>query len=403
MAMSPNDHSGSKGAPGRDHGLDHGHDHGSENGGGRDGHHHESQGPHHDHDHGPESHAHPPGIRGLLTGVIRPHSHDHNDSLDQELLASQAGIRALWVSLIGLLATAVIQATIVAVSHSVGLLADTIHNFADALTAVPIGLAFLIGRRRPTRRYTYGFGRAEDLAGLTVVGVIALSVVVAAWEATARLIHPEMVGHLWAVAAGGLIGFAGNELAARYRITVGRRIGSVALVADGQHARADGFTSLAVVAGAAGVAAGWPAADAVVGLLISAAIAVVLWGAARDVFRRLMDATDPATVEQVRRLALEVEGVEGVDLVRVRWVGHELHATVELSVRSTMSIAEAHEIAELVHHRLLHEVPRLVDVTIHTNPRQEGEPAGPPGDDPHALTAHHRARRRGRERSGGAQ
>jgi cation diffusion facilitator family transporter len=337
----------------------------------------------------------------VLSGIVRPHSHDHSDSLDQELLASRDGIRVLWISLLGLLATAAIQALIVALSHSVGLLADTIHNLADALTAVPIGLAFLIGRRRPTRRYTYGFGRAEDLAGLTVVLVIALSVVVAAWEAMTRLIHPHPVGHLWAVAAGGLIGFAGNELAARYRISVGRRIGSVALVADGQHARADGFTSLAVVAGAAGVAAGWPAADAVVGLVISVAIAVVLWGAARDVFRRLMDATDPETVEAVRRHALEVQGVEAVDQIRVRWVGHELHATVELSVRSTISIAEAHEIAEVVHHRLLHEVPRLIDVTIHTNPSQEAVKSGQPGADPHALTAHHRARHRGRGRPGG--
>jgi cation diffusion facilitator family transporter len=377
---------------GRDHGeSDHHHgadDHGADPDGSHD---HGA----HDHDHG--EHTHPTGIRGLLTGIIRPHSHDPSDSLDQELLASREGVRALWVSLLGLLATAAIQAVIVALSHSVGLLADTIHNLADALTAVPIGLAFLIGRRRPTGRYTYGFGRAEDLAGLTVVLVIAFSVVVAAWEATMRLIHPQAVGHLWAVAAGGLIGFAGNELAARYRITVGRRIGSVALIADGQHARADGFTSLAVVAGAAGVAAGWPSADAVVGLLISVAIAIVLWGAARDVFRRLMDATDPETVEQVRRLALEVEGVEGVDLVRVRWIGHELHATVELSVRSTISIAEAHQIAEVVEHQLLHQVPRLVDVTIHTNPSQHGTSGG----DPHALTAHHQARRRRRERPGG--
>ncbi len=400
MAVSPDDHGGSEGTAG------HGHDHleGAGDGGSHGSHDAPDHHDHHDHDddhgdHGP--HAHRTGVRGILSGIVRPHSHDHSDSLDQELLASRDGIRVLWISLLGLLATATIQGLIVALSHSVGLLADTIHNLADALTAVPIGLAFLIGRRRPTRRYTYGFGRAEDLAGLTVVLVIALSVVVAAWEAIVRLIHPHPVGHLWAVAAGGLIGFAGNELAARYRISVGRRIGSVALVADGQHARADGFTSLAVVAGAAGVAAGWPAADAVVGLLISVAIAVVLWGAARDVFRRLMDATDPETVEQVRRQALEVEGVEGVDQVRVRWIGHELHAAVELSVRSTISIAEAHQIAEVVHHRLLHEVPRLVDVTIHTNPSQEEVKSELPGGDPHALTAHHRARRRGRDRPGG--
>jgi cation diffusion facilitator family transporter len=390
MAVSAGDDAGSEGVAGHEHA------HGEAEG----GHHHAPHG--HNHDHGREAH-HRAGLRGLLSGAIRPHSHDHTDTVDTELLASRDGTRALCFRLLGLLTTAAVQVVIVALSHSVGLLADTIHNFADALTAVPIGLAFVIGRRRPTGRYTYGFGRAEDLAALTVVLVIALSVVVAAWEATVRLVHPQPVGHLWAVAAGGLIGFAGNELAARYRITVGRRIGSVALVADGQHARADGFTSLAVVAGAAGVAAGWPAADAIVGLLISAAIVVVLWGAARDVFRRLMDATDPDTVEQVRHQALQVPGVEGVDQVRVRWVGHELHALVELSVRSTISIAAAHQIAEVVHHRLLHEVPRLVDVTIHTNPSQEEVPGTAAGHDPHALTAHHRGRGRGRQRPGGRQ
>jgi cation diffusion facilitator family transporter len=325
---------------------------------------------HTSHDHaGPAGHAgpehhHRAGLRGWFAGVIRPHSHDHADSFDQALLTSREGTRALAISLAGLLATAAIQALIVVISGSVGLLADTIHNFADALTAVPIGLAFVIGRRRPTRRYTYGFGRAEDLAGLSVVAVIALSVLTAAGEAIYRLVHPHRVGHLGVVALAGALGFVGNELAAHYRITVGRRIGSAALVADGRHARADGFTSLAVVAGAGGVAFGWQLADPIVGLVISVAIAAVLWGAARDVFRRLMDATDPATVDEIRRQALLVDDVLGVDEVRVRWIGHELHAAFNLTVPGTLSIARAHEIAETVHHRLLHEVPRLVDVTI---------------------------------------
>jgi cation diffusion facilitator family transporter len=323
----------------------------------------------------------------LLREIFRPHSHDPADKVDHNLAASREGIRAVWMSLLGLLGVAVIQALVVLISHSVGLLADTIHNVADALTAVPIGLAFVIGRRRPTRRYTYGFGRAEDLAGLSVVAVIALSAVTVVWESLDRIAHPQPVGHLWAVALAGLVGFAGNEIVARYRITVGGRIGSAALVADGQHARVDGVTSLAVVAGAAGVAAGWSLADPIVGLVISVAILIVLWGAGRDVFRRLMDAVDPATVEEIRRRALEVEDVLAVDHVRVRWLGHELYAAVDLTVPATISISRAHEIAETVNHRLLHEVPRLADVTIHTNPSHAA------GDDPHALTAHHRRSR----------
>jgi cation diffusion facilitator family transporter len=399
--------SGHGGGAGHTAGADQGHDHGDSDDHGHgtshdDGHdsdrghgtshddgHDRGRGHAHDDDPDPDpghghGHGHPTGLRGFLAGVVRPHSHDHADSFDQELLASRAGTRALWISLSGLLATAAVQAVIVASSHSVGLLADAIHNAADALTALPIGMAFVIGRRPPTRRYTYGFGRAEDLAGLSVVAVIAFSVVTAVWESVLRLVHPHHVDHLWAVAVAGLLGFAGNELAARYRITVGRRIGSAALVADGRHARADGFTSLAVVAGAGGVAAGWRLADPVVGLAISVAIAAVLWGAGRDVVRRLMDATEPETVEQIRGHALDVEGVAGADHIRVRWLGHALHATLDLTVPGTLPLAQAHEIAETVQHRLFHEVPRLTDVTIHINPDHE------PGADPHALTAHHR-------------
>ncbi len=226
--------------------------------------------------------------RWRLPGFLRPHRHDHADSLDDAMLADRAGRRALAISLAGLLVTAAVQAVIVAASGSIGLLADTIHNFADALTAVPIGLAFLVARRPATRRYTYGYGRAEDLAGLAVVAVMTASAAIAAWQATERRVH-ELI---W-VAAAGFAGFAGNELAAGYRIRVGSRIGSAALVADGHHARTDGFTSLAVVAGAGGVALGWRAADPVVGLLITVAILAVLRGAVRDIYRRLMDAVNP--------------------------------------------------------------------------------------------------------------
>lgn len=311
------------------------------------------------------------------------HGHGHGDSLDQALLASRDGTRALWISLIGLLVTAGLQAVIVVLSSSVGLFADTVHNATDALTAIPIGLAFVIGRRPATSRYTYGFGRAEDLAGLAVVAVMSLSAATALWVAVTRLMHPHPVTHLWAVFVGGAIGFAGNELAAHYRIRVGRRIGSAALIADGRHARADGFASLAVVAGAIGVAVGWPLADPIVGLLISVAILAVLRTTARDVWRRLMDATEPETVEHIRQEALSIEGVVGADRVRVRWVGHELHASLDLVLPGTMSLVAAHDTAELVHHRLLHAVPRLVDVTIHTDPAHE------PDADPHVLTAHH--------------
>jgi cation diffusion facilitator family transporter len=273
-------------------------------------------------------------------------------------------------------------------SGSVALLADTIHNFADALTAVPLGLAFWIGRRPPTRRYTYGYGRAEDLAGVFIVAMIALSAALAAWAAVNRLVHPHDIRNVGWVIAAGVIGAAGNELVAVYRIRVGRKIGSAALVADGLHARTDGLTSLAVVVGAIGVAAGFQLADPIVGLLITAAILVVLKNAARDIYRRLMDSVDPSLVSDVEYVLGAVHGVEEVEAVRIRWVGHELWAEAEVISDADLSLAAAHDIAEEARHHLLHEIPRLTEATIHTSP------CGHDGRDHHAVTAHHFVRRR---------
>jgi cation diffusion facilitator family transporter len=354
-------------------------------------HHHDHgthSGPDHDevHErHNGDAHEHRGGPVGFLLGLVRPHSHDHAGSLDDALMVSKAGTRALAISLTGLLVTAVLQLIVFARSGSVGLLSDTIHNFADAFTALPIGIAFVVARRPPTRRYTYGFGRGEDLAGLIVVLVIAASAAVAAWQAIDRLVHPHHVTNLGWVAAAGVVGFVGNELAARYRIRVGNQIGSAALVADGHHARTDGFTSLAVVAGAAGVAVGWRLADPVVGLVITVAILGVLRGAARDVYRRLMDAVDPALIDQVEHEAAKVSGIAQVDNVRVRWVGHELRAELNVTVDRDLRVHEAHDVAEEVRHALLHRVPRLTDATIHTDPLGGG-------DDPHEVTAHHYTR-----------
>src|SRR5213078_616029 len=207
--------------------------------------------------------------------VVTPHSHDSADKVDPALESSRDGLRALWISLAALGATAALQALIFVFSHSVALLGDTVHNAADALTAVPLGIAFVLGRRAATRRYTYGYGRAEDLAGIVIVVFIAASSALAGFEAVQRLLHPATVSHLPYVAAAALVGFAGNEIVARYRITVGRRIGSAALVAVGLHGRTDGFTSLAVLLGAGGVAIGWRWADPVVGLAITVAILFV--------------------------------------------------------------------------------------------------------------------------------
>ncbi len=299
------------------------------------------------------------------------HSHDHADRFDTALRDSAAGIRAVKISLVVLGFTAVAQLVIVALSGSVALFADTVHNFSDALTAVPLWIAFSLSRRGATRRYTYGFGRVEDLAGLFVLAVIAISATVAAVEAVRRLVEPVPLSHLSWVAAAGVIGFVGNEVVALYRIRVGKRIGSAALRADGMHARADGLTSLAVVVGAVGVALGFPAADPIVGLLIAGAIVVVLVFAARDVFGRLLDRIDPELVDTARTVLAGQPGVRAVRRVRMRWVGHQLEADAELDVDPALSLAGAHEVAHSAEHELTHAIPKLGSAIVHAYPAHD--------------------------------
>lgn len=317
-----------------------------------------------------------------------PHSHEAADKLDAAMESSAQGMRTLWISLTVLGLTAAVQAVVVVLSGSVALLGDTLHNAADALTALPLAVAFLLGRRVATRRFTYGFGRAEDLAGIVIVAVIAASSVLAAVTAIDRLTGPRAVSHLPAVAAAAVVGFIGNEWVARYRIRTGRRIGSAALVADGLHARTDGFASLAVLLGAGGAALGWRLADPIVGLLITAAIALVLKDAAREVFRRLMDAVDPAVVDTAEAALRQVPGVEGVAELRTRWIGHRLRAEATVAIDGSLSLHAAHQISVDAEHALLHAVPRLTAALIHADPARTGR-AGE--EDPHAALAHHRA------------
>jgi cation diffusion facilitator family transporter len=347
-----------------------------------------SQHPDHDHDHASEHHhdhphGHGHGLRSRLRDLLQGHTHDPAEQVDSTLEGSVEGTRALAGSLLVLGVTAIAQAVVVVFSGSVALLGDTLHNFADALTAVPLWIAFRLGRRAPNERFTYGYGRFEDLAGVVVVLVIAVSAIAAGYEAIDRLINPRTVDHLIVVAAAGVIGFIGNEIAAQMRIRTGRRIGSDALVADGLHARTDGLTSLAVVAGVIGVALGWQAADPIAGLLIMIAIVGVLRRAVRLVFRRLLDAVDPELYRDVTRVVESTSGVIGLDQLRLRWVGHRLHVEADITVAADRSLAAAHDIAHEVEHQLLHQVPRVQTVIVHPSP------APSPGRDPHAVVAHH--------------
>ena len=331
---------------------------------GHNEHEHEHPG---EHEHGHTGHSHPSGIRGFLHALFVPHSHDAADSIDDALEASTQGVRALKISLFVLLGTTVLQLVVVLISGSVALLADTIHNFSDALTAVPLWVAFVLGRRVATKRYTYGFGRAEDLAGLFIIAVVALSAVIAAYQSIERFFNPQPLTNLWWVVAAGIIGFAGNEIVAIYRIRVGQKIGSAALVADGVHARIDGFTSLAVVAGAIGVLLGFPLADPIVGLLISVAILVLLWGTVRSIGRRLMDGIEPDLADRAQHALEHSPGVLSVSSLQLRWVGHRLQGAAIIVVADTslaVAVATAHE----AEHAVSHALPNLDAMTIRPVP-----------------------------------
>jgi len=346
---------------------------------GEHAHEHPAHGEDHDHDNG---HEHTTGPLARIKEIFAPHSHDVADRFDDALESSSAGIRATKVSLIRLGIIALLEGVVVVISGSVALLADLLHNLADGSTAVALWIAFAVGRRPPDRRYNYGYGKVEDVAGIFIVLMIFLSTVGAAWQSIDRLLHPQEISDLGWVALAALISFVGQEAVARYRIFWGRKIGSAALVADGYHARTDGFASLAVLLGAGGVFLGFPQADPIVGLLISLVIAVTLKDAAVSIWYRLMDAVDPALTEAVERAAHQ-PGVEKVASARIRWIGHRLEAEAHITVDCDLTTLQSHAVAETVRHAICHDVQRISDVVVHVDPCDHRVA------DPHRTTAHH--------------
>lgn len=316
----------------------------------------------------------------------RGHRHDHHGhahgAVDPSIATSERGIWAVKWSFVALLITGLVQFGVVLLSGSVALLSDTIHNFGDAATAVPLWIAFALTRLGASRRFPFGYGRVEDLAGVAVVLIILFSAGVAGYQAIERLIDPRPVGFLGGLAAAAIIGFVGNEAVAVFRIRVGRQIGSAALVADGYHARTDGWTSLAVLVGAVGVWLGYPLADPIVGLLIAAAILVIVWQSGKMVFTRLLDGVDPSVTDEIRRAAARVEGVVDVAEVRARWVGHRMRAEVNVAVDPEASVADGHGVAREVNHRLMHELGYLEAAVVHVDPAQES------GEEHHRVGAH---------------
>jgi cation diffusion facilitator family transporter len=326
----------------------------------------------HGHLHAPQN-----GPLGWLLSLPFLHSHAHTLETDVALETSAKGIRAVQISLFILGATAAFQVAVVVASGSVALLADTIHNFTDALTALPLWLAFVLGRRPASRRYTHGFGRAEDLAGVLIVLIIIGSAVVAAYAAYQKLVTPRGLSHIEWVMAAAIVGFVGNECVALFRIRVGGEIGSAALIADGQHARIDGLTSLAVLAGALGVLAGLKRADPLVGLLIMFAILFIVKDAAVMVWQRLMDAVDPDITHELEHAAeLAVENfdqVEEINSLKVRWVGHKLQAEINLIVDGDITTRDSHALADQVRQSFFAASSYISSVIVHVEPHGHGD------------------------------
>jgi len=322
----------------------------------------------HDHGgHGHHGHDHGDGIFGWLKGKVA-HSHSITEKTDTAMESNKRGIQTLKITLVIMGLTALLQVIIVLASGSVALLADTIHNFADACTSLPLWVAFALARRGANRRFTYGYGKIEDVAGVLIVLIIFFSACVAGYESVLKIIHPEpMVNTGW-VAAAAIIGFIGNEWVAMYRIRVGKEIGSAALIADGYHARVDGFTSLAVLFGVAGVWLGFPIIDPLVGLGITITILVIVKGAAKSVWIRLIDGIEPEILEQIEHAPMHVPGVKAVRDVRARWIGHRVYTDVVLDVAPEITVREADKLAQSVEKSLLDHVHLLGGAVVQVKP-----------------------------------
>jgi cation diffusion facilitator family transporter len=336
----------------------------------------------HDHSH-ESSHSHKHGHQHNAHGHSHTKGHEHtHGAINPSILTNERGIWAVKWSFIGLLVTTLLQVIVVVLSGSVALLADTIHNLGDACTALPLAIAFVLARRKPSKRFTYGYGRVEDLAGVVVVLTILASAIVAGYESVNRFFHPEPVGYLWAVVAASIIGFIGNEGVALFRMKVGKEMGSAALVADGYHARVDGIASLSVLLSAIGIWLGYPLADPIIGLLMTVLILKIVWESAQSVFTRLLDGVNPEVLDEITEAAKHTPGVENVTDMRVRWLGHRLHAELNIAVNPQCSVSDGHALAMKTRHELLHKLPFLSGVTIHVDPTNAS------GEEHHHIIEH---------------
>jgi cation diffusion facilitator family transporter len=338
---------------------------------------------HHDHDHDEYEHAHSHDDHEPEHEGDSGHEHGHEHGrVEADLYGNRAGLRAVQLSTLGMFLVAAIQFAIAGIGGSAGLFADALHNLGDVFTTVALWIAFVLSSRAANQRYTYGYYRSEDLAGIFIVLVIIASAVAGAVESIQKLTSGNIPTQIYLSMAAALVGVIGNEAMAQYKISVGKRINSVPLVADGQHSRIDGLTSLAALAGLIFVRFGLPIADPIAGIVITLVIVTVVYSTSRSVLQRLLDAVDARVVPSIMKTASTVPGVENVTDVRARWVGHTMHIVMNIEVDANLTLAKAHAIAEEVRHRLFHSIEGVSEVVIHTDPSSES-------GDYHQAMAHH--------------
>ena len=322
---------------------------------------------HHHHDDAHHHHSNNP-LAKIAQALHLPgftHDHSHADlAADRAFLDNQLAVRTVWIALAALGLTTALQIVIYIASNSVALLADTVHNLGDALNSIPLLFAFYIARRAANKRYTYGYGRLEDIAGVFIVISIGFSAAYILYESVQRLLNPLPLENLEWIALAALVGFVGNELVALMQIRVGRRIGSDAMIADGQHARIDGLTSLAVLIAVIGTLIGLPILDPIVGVVIALAIVGITWNAIKAVWYRMMDAVDPHLVEHVEDHARGVDGVEAVLTLRLRWVGHRMYGVIKVAVPADATLAASQDIVRALQHEASHVIPQLTELTV---------------------------------------
>lgn len=323
----------------------------------------------HDHDHHDDDEAHG-------RAEARGHGHSHGT-----ITAEPNALRVTLVSSAVLGAVAAVELGVAVVSHSAGVLADGLHNLGDLSTTIALAAAFVLSRRAPSRRFPYGYHRGEDLAGLFVLLLIVASAVASGVTSVDHLLHRQTITAFGAALAVALIGFAGNEGVAQYKTIAGRRLGSVGLIADGQHSRVDGFASLAAAAGVVGAWAGAPILDPIAGLVLTVVIAWVAVDTGRHVTARLLDEADASLVELITTTASGVPGVVRVAQANARWTGRRVRAELTLEVPPHETVARAHALGEEVRHRLFHRVESLAGVIVHLDPA--GDAAA------HRETSHH--------------